>query len=107
MALQAVNVTKKYGTGTYYFNNSAKPLAEAIKQNMIKATSFRDDGTNYASFALNRPTMPISVLVECGYIIKEDEAKKLANKKFQKIVAKAITKGVEDYLVDSFAKQKL
>ncbi len=97
------DVTKKYGTGTYYFNNSAKPLAESIKQNMIKATSFRDDGTNYASFVLNRPTMPISVLVECGYIIKEDEAKKLVDKKFQKTIAKAITKGVEEYLVNSFA----
>ena len=99
------DINKKYGVGTYYFNDSAKPLANAIKQNMIKATSFRDDGTNYASFVLNRPTMPISVLVECGYIIKEDEAKKLADKKFQKIVAKAITKGVEDYLIDSFVKR--
>lgn len=99
------DINKKYGVGIYYFNDSAKPLANAIKQNMIKATSFRDDGTNYASFVLNRPTMPISVLVECGYIIKEDEAKKLADKKFQKIVAKAITKGVEDYLIDSFVKR--
>ena len=100
------DINKKYGTGTYYYNLHAKSLAEFIKQNLVKATDFRDDGTNYASFALTRPTTFVSVLVECGYLIKEDEAQKLNNKKFQKIIAKAITKGVEEYLIFNFAKTK-
>jgi len=53
---------------------------------------------NHASFALTRPTSPVSILVECGYLIKKDEMEKLINKKFQKELAKALTKGVEDYL---------
>ena len=65
-------------------------------------TGFKDDGINYASFALTRPTSQISVLIECGYIIKKDEADKLANKKFQKIITKAITRGCEQYLKENF-----
>ena len=98
------DIVKKYGTGTYYYHSSAKPLAEAIKNNLVIATDFRDDGVNYASFVLNRPTSPVSVLVECGYIIRKEEAEKLSDKKFQKIIAKAITKGIEDYLAENFAE---
>lgn len=97
------DIVKKYGTGTYYYHPQAKMLAESIKNNLVLATDFRDDGVNYASFVLNRPTLPVSVLVECGYIIRKEEADKLTDKKFQKRIAKAITKGVEEYLVDSFA----
>ena len=61
-----------------------------------------DDGVNYASFALTRPTMPVSVLVECGYIIDANEAKYISNEDNQKIIAKAIVKGVEKYLTESF-----
>ncbi len=98
------DIVKKYGTGTYYYHPSAKPLAEAIKNNLVLATDFRDDGVNYASFVLNRPTLPVSVLVECGYIIRKEEAERLVDKKFQKIIAKAITKGIEDYLTENFAE---
>ena len=52
---------------------------------------FKDDKVNYASFALTRPTSQISVLIECGYIIRKEEADKISNKKFQKVIAKAIT----------------
>ncbi len=98
------DVEKKHGTGTYYYNAQSKPLAESIQNNLLKETKFKDDKVNYASFALTRPTSQLSVLIECGYIIKEDEAKKLADKAFQKIIAKAITKGCEDYLKENFSK---
>ena len=97
------DIVKKYGTGTYYYHPQAKPLAESIKNNLVLATDFRDDGVNYASFVLNRPTLPVSVLVECGYIIRKEEAQRLTDKKFQKTVAKAITKGIEEYLTQNFA----
>ncbi|MBQ9150002.1 N-acetylmuramoyl-L-alanine amidase [bacterium] len=96
------DIIKKHGVGTYYYHPQALPLAQKIQENLVSATNFRDDKVNYASFALTRPTSQLSVLVECGYIIRKEEAEKISNKKFQKIIAKAITKGCEDYLRESF-----
>ena len=60
------------------------------------------DKVNYASFVLTRPSAQISVLVECGYLIRQEEMEKLIDKKFQKLIAKAITKGCEEYLKETF-----
>lgn len=98
------NVDKKHGTGTYYYHAQSRPLAQKIKDSLVDATGFRDDGVNYSSLALVRPSEQISVLVECGYLIRKEEAQKLSDKKFQVVVAKAIVKGCEDYLRDSFRK---
>jgi len=96
------DVDKKHGVGTYYYHPQAKPLAQKIQDNLLNATNFKDDKVNFASFALTRPTSQLSVLIECGYIIHPQEAQKISNKKFQKIIAKAITKGCEEYLKESF-----
>lgn len=96
------DIDKKHGVGTYYYHSQAKPLAQAIQNSLLSATNFKDDKVNHASFALTRPSAQISVLVECGYIIRKEEADKLSNKKFQRVVARAITKGCEDYLKQSF-----
>ena len=97
------DIDKKYGTGTYYYHKQAKPLAESIQKNMLLSTGFRDDGVNFASFVMTRPTMPVSVLVECGYIIRKEEADKISDPKFQKVIARAISRGVEDYMRENFS----
>lgn len=97
-------VEKKHGVGTYYYNNQSKALAQSLQKELIEATGFKDDKVNFASFALTRPTEQISVLIECGYIIHEEEAKKISDKKFQKIIAKAIVRGCENYLTEAFSK---
>ena len=76
----------------------ARPLAQNIQKEILNFSKFRDDGVNYASFALARPTSPVSVLVECGYLIDKNEAQKLNDKKFQKGFSQALAKGVENYL---------
>ena len=96
------DIDKKHGVGTYYYHPQAKNLAQKIQENLISATKFRDDKVNYASFAITRASLPVSVLIECGYIIRKEEAEKISNKKFQKIIAKAITKGCAQYLKDNF-----
>ena len=82
----------------YYYNKQAYALASQLQTQLLKQTVFRNDGINFASFALTRPTNPVSVLVECGYLIDQNEKEKLTNKKFQKEFAKALTTGVENYL---------
>jgi len=93
------DVNKKHGVGMYYYNDFALPLAKSLQDELLKVTGFRDDKVNFASFALNRPTEMVSVLVECGYLIYPPELEKLTNKKFQKELAKGIRIGVENYLL--------
>ena len=92
------DVIYKHGAGTYYYHMQARPLAQNIQKEILNFSKFRDDGVNYASFALARPTSPVSVLVECGYLIDKNEAQKLNDKKFQKGFSQALAKGVENYL---------
>ena len=68
----------------------------------VNDTKFKDDKVNFASFAMTRMSLPISVLVECGYLVCEEEAKLLKDKKFQKIIARAIAKGTAQYFKDNF-----
>lgn len=101
------NVDKKHGVGVYYYHDFSYPLAKKIQDNLLISTKFKDDKVNYASFVLTRPTAQPSVLIECGYIIRKEEAIKLADKKFQRIIAKAITKGCEEYLKETFSTMPL
>ncbi len=95
-------VNEKHGTGVYYYNKEAYELSKEIKDSLVKKTGFRDDGVNLASFAVIRATDPVSVLVECGYIIHPKEAKKISDANFQKKIAKAITIGIKNYLKNNF-----
>ena len=82
----------------FWYNDHAKDLAHKIKKSMVEELKLRDDGTRYASFVLTRPTMPVSVLVEVGYMPNPDEYLKLTNPKFQRQAAKAIADGLEKFL---------
>lgn len=95
-------VNEKHGTGVYYYNKEAYELSKEIKNSLVKKTGFRDDGVNLASFAVIRTTDPVSVLVECGYIIHPKEVKKISDPNFQKKIAKAISVGIKNYLKNNF-----
>ncbi len=92
------NYHKRHGAGVYYYNENAKNLAYIVQKNIVKSTGFKDDGVFNASFALTRSTSPVSILVECGYLIHPYERKKLTDPKFQKIMANSIAAGIEEYL---------
>lgn len=89
----------KNGSGTYYYQAQAKPLAEAIQASLLTDLKLRDDGVNKSSFVLTRPTTPLSVLIECAYMINPNEYEMLIDSNYQKNFAKAIKKGVEDFLI--------
>lgn len=92
------NYEKKHGSGVYYYNENAKTLAYSVLKNLTASTGFKNDGVFNASFAVNRSTDPVSILVECGYLIHPYEREKLTDKKFQKVVAKGVADGMEEYL---------
>lgn len=92
------NPLERHGVSVFWYNDHAKDLAHKIKKSMVEELKLRDDGTRYASFVLTRPTMPVSVLVEVGYMPNPDEYLKLTNPKFQRQAAKAIADGLEKFL---------
>ena len=96
------DVDKKHGVGTYYYNLESYPLASSIQKTLLEATGFMDDKVNQRSFALTRPSEQLSVLIECGYLIYKPEADKLIDKKFQRLIARAIVKGCENCLRENY-----
>lgn len=89
----------QHGTEVHYYNENAKLLAEIIKFNLANDLNIKDNGIHKSSFALNRSTNPVSVLVEVAYMINPDEYILLKNSAFRKNVAKSIKKSLEEYIL--------
>lgn len=88
-----------HGTEVHYYNENAKNLADIIQKNLVKDLNLKDNGIHKSSFALNRSTNPVSVLVETAYIINPEEYILLQNDNFQKNIAKSIKKSLEQYIL--------
>lgn len=94
-----MNPYVNHGTETHYYNDNAKVLAFIIKNNLVNDLNLKDNGLRKSSFALNRSTNPVSVLIEVAYMINPEEYKKLRNDKFQTEVAKSITKSLKEFMI--------
>jgi len=93
-----VNPFTHNGTSCYYYFNQARPLAEAIHKRLLRATGLPDHGFYYGNLALTRVTECPAVLVECAFMMIPEQEAKLKTDKFQRKCAKAIYKGILDYL---------
>jgi len=91
------NPYEEHGTTTYYYHSQAENLANKVQQNLVKATQFDDKGIKHGSFVLTRPTMPVCILVEVGFMINPFEYEKLLMPKYQKIYALGIANGIKEY----------
>lgn len=86
------------GTGTYYYTEFSKPLAESIQEEMVTSLGTKDNGVIQASFAVIRPTEYVGVLVETAYMINPDDVELYKSKDFFKKTAVGITNGINKYL---------
>ena len=79
---------------------AAEYIAEAMDEYAEMNTETRvgnEDIYDYASYAVIRDTRPAAVLIELGYSTNEADAEKLVDPEWQKDVAYAIAKGVEQF----------
>ncbi len=90
---------EKHGTEVHYYNENAKLLSEIINTNLSNDLGLKKGGIFKSSFALNRSTNPVSVLVECAYMINPEEYILLQNPEFQKNIAKSIKNSIEKYII--------
>lgn len=97
------SVSKYYGTQVFYSPNSplSKSLAESIQNSVVTMLQPSNErkikavGTNI--YLLYNCTIP-SVMVECGFLSNEDEAKKLKTEEYQTQIAFSIMQGIIDFL---------
>ena len=76
-------------------------VGQALLANLGRVTSLHKTRVEQAAFiVLKSPDMP-SVLVETGFISNPGEAKRLSQREHQQNVARAIVRGIEQYLRDN------
>ena len=86
-----------HGTSTYYYHPQALALANAVQKKLLNYTGFKDHGVKHGSLALARPTLPVSILIEVGFMINPFEYAALLNVDNQKAYAQGICEGLQLY----------
>lgn len=76
--------------------NTTKNLASNVQTELIAATGARDRGvkTSTTLYVLKHTVAP-AVLIECGFLSNNEEAKLLFASKYQDKIAQAIVKGIQ------------
>ncbi|MDD3013307.1 MAG: N-acetylmuramoyl-L-alanine amidase [Candidatus Gastranaerophilales bacterium] len=92
-----VDPFKEHGSSTYYYNSQALPLARSIQNSLVNNLSMNNYGVFWDSLALTRPTKPLAVLVEVGFMINPEEYIRLTDQDFQKKAANSIYLGLENF----------
>ncbi|MFZ5980614.1 MAG: N-acetylmuramoyl-L-alanine amidase family protein [Candidatus Zixiibacteriota bacterium] len=93
-----VNPFENYGVSTYYYHPHSIELARAVQQEMKKETGLPDYGLYHGNLAINRPTQYPAILVECTFMILPEQEARLKTYQFRKKAARAIVRGIEDFL---------
>ena len=97
---------KYFGTQIFYSDNNEKSqnLATSIRESvvgLIQPNNSREiKPSNKKIFLLENSTIP-SVIVECGFLSNEEEARKLATDEYQNKVAFSIYCGIMNYFLNN------
>jgi N-acetylmuramoyl-L-alanine amidase len=92
------NPWKHNGSSTYYYHPMSRQLATLIHEEVLKELKLNNMGIYYADFALCRTTETVAVLTEEAFMIIPEQEMLLAEPDYQKRCAKAIFKGLENFL---------
>ena len=88
------------GVETFHARNSTvgRELASYVQSQIISATSANNRGVKAAGFyVIARTSMP-AILVETGFVTSPTEARNLSNPNYQKQMADAIARGVDQFM---------
>lgn len=96
----SLNPNEHKGTSVYYFYDEAKDFGHTVLNTIVKELGTKNDGLHQQSFAVIRNTGAISILIEVAYLINPEDNLKLINDNFQKNTAKAISDGIEKYIIN-------
>ena len=86
------------GLQTYYYSSNGYKLATFTHKKMLEDVKMDDGRIRKANFYVCKHTNAPSVLIEMGFMTNKKELKKLIKDEYQDELAKAISRGIIDYL---------
>lgn len=95
---QGTDPNARKGSGVYYYNNSAKNLADSVRKSLVAGLDTNDDGLHQASFAVLRTGEYLGILAELCYMVNPDDSVIYKSSDFAKKSAEAISEGVVEYV---------
>ena len=99
------NASKYYGAQTFYSvsNEQSQTLAKVVQgelKRVVDESNNREIKSGSDKYILKENAMP-SILIECGFLSNEKEAKLLTDEKYQDKVAWAIYVGIQKYFSEN------
>jgi N-acetylmuramoyl-L-alanine amidase len=95
-----INPFRAQGSGTYFFQAQAEPLARAVQRGLVARMQLPNLGVYYDNLALARPTWMPSILCEGAFLMMPDQEAGLRTPQFQEAYARGIADGIEEYFRD-------
>ena len=93
--------TDAVGLETYYSkekNDISGDLAKQIQETITSYVDVRDRGVKAERFQVLLQSKMPAVLIECGFLTNDEEAKKLKDEAYQDSLAEGIAQGILTYL---------
>ena len=93
--------TDAFGLETYYTkekNDGSYELAKQIQETITSYIDVRDRGVKPERFQVLLQSKMPAVLIECGFLSNDEEAKKLKDEAYQESLAEGIAQGILTYL---------
>ncbi|MFN8605460.1 MAG: N-acetylmuramoyl-L-alanine amidase [Romboutsia timonensis] len=93
--------TDAFGLETYYTkekNDGSYELAKQIQETITSYIDVRDRGLKPERFQVLLQSKMPAVLIECGFLYNDEEAKKLKDEAYQESLAEGIAQGILTYL---------
>lgn len=90
-----------FGLETYYTkekNDGSYELAKQIQETITSYIDVRDRGVKPERFQVLLQSKMPAVLIECGFLTNDEEAKKLKDEAYQESLAEGIAQGILTYL---------
>jgi uncharacterized lipoprotein YddW (UPF0748 family)/N-acetylmuramoyl-L-alanine amidase len=92
-----VDMTKYDGFSVFYREELAKPLSEAIYQDVLNDIDRREHGVHDRNFYVTRGTWTPSILLESGFVTHPDEFEWLMDENEQARLVKSISESIVRY----------
>ncbi|MFP4222057.1 MAG: N-acetylmuramoyl-L-alanine amidase [Phormidium sp.] len=86
------------GIGTFWYHPQAQDLAVFLYRHLVNDLNRPEYGVFWANFALTRPQIAPSVLLELGFMINPDEYEWIMDEQEQQRLALSLADGIEAWL---------
>ncbi|MBP0000422.1 MAG: N-acetylmuramoyl-L-alanine amidase [Cyanobacteria bacterium SID2] len=88
------------GIGTFWYHPQSHDLAVFLYRHLVSDLSRPEYGVFWANFALTRPSVAPSVLLELGFLINPDEFEWIVDSQAQQALALSLAEGIEAWVAE-------